>query len=1065
MTCINVTHADELDNDYEFAMGLYRQQRWQLSAESFQAYLKKAGNHPRVPNARLYAGQSLVNAGKYQDARVILREFVKLHPENKNLAQAKYRVGECSYFLDEYPAAVKELREFLQVSPEDPLREWAYPYLADAELKNGNPQKAREIFELSVKTYPQGALIDDSYYGLARSAEQLKDIETARKIYLSISNTPNNTYAPSALLNLAFLAFDARNYLEAQQLFNRFIASYPKHQDLDLARINAGFSCYHLGEYAEANQLFASFGNDSGQKILSRYWEAITFQTLKQDGKAEQILEDLLALKERQTQISQQDLLFQLAGVQINQNKFPSAKKTLGVILEKYPEFPETAQVVVKLMEISQAENDRETINRLESQYAAKLKASPQANDFLLIKANSIIAEARPFMEKKTTVEKIELVDNQAYATSMLAGEKLLQKAIALLNEAGQSAQLSSQLRPKVVFSLMQAYLLGNKPQEAMKVIEAASLSKENKMQVPDLFVMEAMARYQSEQFVPAITLANEYLQSAPQGTSRKQAYEILLFSLIKAGKLDDFQSALKKLASEQSGNAGEKYQFTYRLAEALFAQKLYVQAKELYQSLANQMEDKILKTKGQEGLAWSLYEGGEFAEAHRAFMNLKQQADTQGLKLQGAQATYVAGLALVKENKLQDAFQLLREGFLAYQTVNYPPDKQQLAIDQGFQAYHCAREAARAANTLKQRERSEEMYLGGFNQLKILPVERRDNLDRFMDEWALLHYESGNYARADEIYRMLIQEVPQSSLADNAQLILGESDFIAGKYKSAREIFTQLVQLKAADAGVKRRSLYQLVTLSAQEENWSETIKLADYYAANYAVPDPEFLSMDFAQEIKWRKGQALLESGGTKEGLTLLKEVLNWSDAAPGIMLPEAGLPGWGAAACVHLAEGFRREKDYLQVDKLLGWFETAYAKSSYLGELKVVVGRCKISQAQFEQARKYFEEVITQSEGKKTTAAAQAQFYIAETYLMQKNHEEGLRNYLKVPILYANEKALAIAATYQVGQCEEVLGRPQQALKAYEEVVKSSTDNTYLPKAQERITALKNAGVKAN
>src|SRR5262245_45595263 len=91
--------ADSALDDYNLAVGLYKQKRWELAAESFRKFVKDNPEHERIPYARLYLGLTLVNSEKYGDARQVLRGFVKDYPQSRNLPDALYRVAECSYLL------------------------------------------------------------------------------------------------------------------------------------------------------------------------------------------------------------------------------------------------------------------------------------------------------------------------------------------------------------------------------------------------------------------------------------------------------------------------------------------------------------------------------------------------------------------------------------------------------------------------------------------------------------------------------------------------------------------------------------------------------------------------------------------------------------------------------------------------------------------------------------------------------------------------------------------------------------------------------------------------------
>lgn len=91
--------ADKADDDFKLAVGFYRGQRWEQAAETFGDFIKEFPQHPRVNIARLYHAMSLSSLNRYAPARDQFAAFIKAEPDGKNTADARYRLGECSYYL------------------------------------------------------------------------------------------------------------------------------------------------------------------------------------------------------------------------------------------------------------------------------------------------------------------------------------------------------------------------------------------------------------------------------------------------------------------------------------------------------------------------------------------------------------------------------------------------------------------------------------------------------------------------------------------------------------------------------------------------------------------------------------------------------------------------------------------------------------------------------------------------------------------------------------------------------------------------------------------------------
>ena len=124
-------HADEASDQYNLAVGLYKQKRWSLSSEAFEEFVTNFPNHERIAAAELYLGLSLVKQKEYEKARSQLRPYAAKHPQSKYLPDAMYQLAECSYFLKDLETAQTDFTAMLTKFPEHSLAEWALTYLGD----------------------------------------------------------------------------------------------------------------------------------------------------------------------------------------------------------------------------------------------------------------------------------------------------------------------------------------------------------------------------------------------------------------------------------------------------------------------------------------------------------------------------------------------------------------------------------------------------------------------------------------------------------------------------------------------------------------------------------------------------------------------------------------------------------------------------------------------------------------------------------------------------------------------------------------------------------------------
>jgi TolA-binding protein len=128
----------------------------------------------------------------------------------------------------------------------------------------------------------------------------------------------------------------------------------------------------------------------------------------------------------------------------------------------------------------------------------------------------------------------------------------------------------------------------------------------------------------------------------------------------------------------------------------------------------------------------------------------------------------------------------------------------------------------------------------------------------------------------------------------------------------------------------------------------------------------------------------------------------------------------------------------------------------ESPLLYQVWEVQGRACKNQALFPQAREWFAKAIESPQGRKTETAARAQLLTADTWVLEKNYENALDEYLKVDIGY-DFPYWQSAALYHEGTCQESLGQPTAARKTYTRLLTQFPESEFAPKAKERLAAL--------
>ncbi|MBL4885401.1 MAG: tetratricopeptide repeat protein [Planctomycetaceae bacterium] len=1021
--------AAPADDEYTLGLTLYGQKRWALATETFETYLNKYPTHKNVPLAKLYLAQGYVNQQDYKQARVVLRDFLKNHPKSKNQAQAMYRVAECSYFLDDFLAAIKDFRKFAKASPKDPLTEWALPYLADSYLRIGKAEQAEIVFRESLDKFPQGRFVEDSRFGLARSLELLNRSQDAITQYQNLVTFPAGKRIPESMFNLGMLYFQQVNYAKAAEIFEKLTQKYPDHVLIPLAKLNTGYAYYSLKKWDLAKQNFEAASNTAAYQNTARFWLAQTYKSQNNYAEAEKIL--LSLNKDKPDETLKPRIKYQLAESQLQLDKHDLALQGFLDYLKQWPQEESAGNAYVHAVEICLLNNQLgQGWGLAEKAIAAKLSSEQQREVKLL--------QARLLTRKESLSNPLP---------DSLKDQKIrIKQADEILSELlKETDQLDSdQLNQQVRYHSARTKMEQKDFPEAIKILVPMTTSRPQQkiLLIPDAWLLLAKCQYEAQEFQAAIDASKKLLELNPGNTVAEQGLVVQLNSMTELGQSDQAELILESLKKLQLPTE-KMAQLMYQLADAAYAKKNWIGAEKLYRLLLSLEPDQQWKIKGLSAIGWTQYEAARFEESAETFRSLREQFPDS--KQATADAGFMRGMASLQAEQVKQAAEVFLETAQAFRST--PQEKVGSPVH--LIAYRSAREAARAFRKLDLVEKSALAYQLAYEELSKQPEKKRQHLDKLLDEWALLYYEADQFDQADRIFELLVKETPLSDRADDAMLSLAESQFIAGKTEQARTSLEKLVANKQTDEYVTRRALYQLVMITSEQKDQAAVKKFAEAYLKTI---DTQKVDISELGEVESQLIQLHLDENQLKEARQrldlLLKRAEGFEENQAADLLPRT---------YVFSAELARREKKYEQAHKALTAVQKQFPDCDELAQLEVIVGRTYIAQAKFDDALKMFRSVLSRSGSKKNLAAAQSQFYIAETILMQKEYSQAVKEYIRMAVLFPGFPDLQSAAMYQAGQCDEVLGNVEQAIDSYNELIRVFPKSEFAPKAKKRIEEL--------
>ena len=459
-----------------------------------------------------------------------------------------------------------------------------------------------------------------------------------------------------------------------------------------------------------------------------------------------------------------------------------------------------------------------------------------------------------------------------------------------------------------------------------------------------------------------------------------------------------------------------------------------------LFAKVVSLGKEARLHAAGQSGLGWTKFEQKNYKAAATTFAQLLKDHPSDALL--SPQAAYKFGECA---ERLDDKPLAAKRYAAAFQ--QFSPKSAAKAGDdkQGgkhYYAFFSGLSAARMLAKLKRVKPADAAY-----QALLEKFPKADKLDRRLDEWAQVNYNAGDYKRADEIFRRLIKDVPDSPLVDNARYTLAESDLNAGKLNAAKKVFAELHASKKSDVVVKEISLYRLIGIAVEQEDWNNARKHAKAFRDEFPKSQHRWYASFSEAEARFHQN----DHKGARSLLNALKKETNDSTA---------GKSAWFPRVWLLSAESAYRQSDYSNVSKTVTDAKSRFAKWKRAYLFDDVLGRSFQRQAKFKDARAAFGRVITHEKGRRTATAAKCQFLIAETHLMQEDYKAAREAYYRVDSLYAYPEWQA-PALYMAGQCEEKLKDFKSAAKAYADLIKRFKTSPYAAKAKPRLASVQKKG----
>jgi TolA-binding protein len=280
--------AEASDDLYAEAAHHYAQQRYDAAIVGFRRLLADSPKHLQAASAQFFLAESLLQAGKNDEAATAFAEFAEAHPNHRFAAQASFRVSEAAYLQGDYATALPKLQAFVAVHSSSKLCEYALPYLADCQLEQGDAKQAQANYQLALKKFPGGPLSAECRLGLARIAEQNGDLGEARRFYEFLAERGRTSAAVEAKVRLGQLLYQQREFAAAAQYLEPVANATTASSQRTTARYWLGFALLEQDRRSDACKLWTQSITDDDKHVLAPATALALAEALASSGKIDE---------------------------------------------------------------------------------------------------------------------------------------------------------------------------------------------------------------------------------------------------------------------------------------------------------------------------------------------------------------------------------------------------------------------------------------------------------------------------------------------------------------------------------------------------------------------------------------------------------------------------------------------------------------------------------------------------------------------------------------------------------------------------------------------------------
>lgn len=253
---------DALRNDvaYVAAESLLQQGEHEAAAKAYDKLLAADPENPTAAMWRLRLGMSRYLAGEYEQAITGLKPVLSSFENAEQIAEARFILGACRLYQEDFAAAIEELGESRKASKSWPSADETLLLLADSYQRSGDKKSARETLSLLVKEYPNSRLRSQAEYKLAQLSASAGEFDGAINQYKKIlADDDASGFHNFARYGVVWCLMQKESYAEALEQLQPLLTQGMRDSIGSEAKLAQGVCLRKLGRLDEASVALNTF--------------------------------------------------------------------------------------------------------------------------------------------------------------------------------------------------------------------------------------------------------------------------------------------------------------------------------------------------------------------------------------------------------------------------------------------------------------------------------------------------------------------------------------------------------------------------------------------------------------------------------------------------------------------------------------------------------------------------------------------------------------------------------------------------------------------------------------